>query len=174
MKHQMTGKMICTLLLIVLLLSLVACGGYEVSLGIGDGSKENDAVRVEYKIAETLTDGYVLKGSFTAESEADIDRTFVFALSSADPILASDYTEQVLFSVKGSEIAATRKADGTYGKVAFQIEFTKLSNYFAETETETNVYLVFHEDGAERSDITRWGSSAYQYTFTGGKVKLTK
>ena len=46
MKHQMTGKMICAFLLIVLLLSLVACGGYEVSLGIGDGSKENDAVRV--------------------------------------------------------------------------------------------------------------------------------
>ena len=68
MKHQMTGKIICAFLLIVLLLSLVACGGYEVSLGIGDGSKENDAVRVEYKIAETLTDGYVLKGSFTAES----------------------------------------------------------------------------------------------------------
>lgn len=174
MKPQIAGKIVCAFLLGVLLLSLVACGGYDVSLGIGDGSKENDAVRVEYKIAETLTDGYVLEGAFTAESAADLNREFVFALSSADPLFTSNYTEQVLFSVKGSEIAATRKADGTYGKVAFRVEFTKLSNYFAETETETKVYLVLHEQGAERGDITRWGSSAYQYTSTGGKVKLTK
>ena len=174
MKHQITGKILCTFLLGVLLLSLVACGGYEVSLGIGDGSKENDAVRVEYNIAETLTDGYVLEGSFTAESEADLNREFVFALSASDPIFTSDYTEQVLFSVKGSEIAATRKANGTYGKVAFRIEFTRLSDYFSETENASDVYLVFHEEGAERTDPMRWGSSAYRYTFTGGKVKLEK
>lgn len=34
MKHQMTGKMICAFLLIVLLLSLVACGGYEWHSGL--------------------------------------------------------------------------------------------------------------------------------------------
>ena len=149
------------------MLCFAACGGYDVTLPIGDGSKENDGVTAAFKIDETLTDGYELKVTFTAESEADLSRDFIFALAFSDPLFSSQYEENVLCSVKGSALAE--------GEQKIAVKFNSLSDYFGETGEAKKFYLVLHADGTDRSgNITEWNSSEYSYTFDGKKLKLTK
>ena len=159
----------------VIALAFAACGGkYEVSLGIGDGSKENDAVRVNYTIDEKIENGYELKCTVSAEKEADLNRDFVFAFASSDPIFSSgEYSETVLFTVKGGDLAEKKKDDGSYGDLQFIVKFEDLSKYFEQTDSEKEFHLVLHVDGAKWDSLT-WSDSDYKYTFDGTKVKITK
>ncbi len=161
------AKFILAAIFGTVMLCFAACGGYDVTLPIGDGSKENDSVTAAFKIDETLTDGYELKVTFTAESEADLSRDFIFALAFSDPLFSSQYEENVLCSVKGSALAE--------GEQKFAVKFDSLSDYFGETGEAKKFYLVLHADGTDRSgNITEWNSSEYSYTFDGKKLKLTK
>lgn len=159
----------------VIALAFAACGSkYEVSLGIGDGSKENDAVRVNYTLDDKIENGYELKCKVSAEKAADLNRDFVFAIAASDPIFSSgNYSETVLFTVKGSELAAKKKDDGSFGDLQISVKFEDLSKYFEQTESEKEFHFVLHEEGAEWS-ATTWNESAYTYTFDGTKVKITK
>ena len=52
-------------LLLLPFLVLCSCNDvYEVSLGIGDGNVDDDAVRVNYKLPSKINDNYVLEGVF--------------------------------------------------------------------------------------------------------------
>lgn len=170
-------KRILTVLSLCLLaagLFLAGCGDrYEVSIGIGDGSRKNDNVRVNYQIDGIISDGYTIVGNFTAESEADLGRTFVFSVCDGDPLTASSYSEKILFTLKGSDLAALRKDDGGYGPLEFRIELSRLADYFTETDTAATVYFSFHVEGAARGDSTAISSSRYTYTYTNGKVTLS-
>ena len=42
------------------LLLFASCGGYEVRLGIGDGSAADDAVTVSFTLPEKIKDGFTL------------------------------------------------------------------------------------------------------------------
>lgn len=171
MKRILTVLSLC---LLAACLFLAGCGEqYEVSIGIGDGSKENGAVRVNYQIDGTISDGYIIVGNFTAESAADLDRTFVFSVCDADPLTASSYHERGLFSLRGSDLAALQKGDGSYGPLEFHIELAHLADYFTETDTAATVYFAFHVEGAARGDSTAISSSRYTYTYTSGKVTLS-
>lgn len=159
----------------VIALAFAACGSkYEVSLGIGDGSKENDAVRVNYTLDDKIENGYELKCKVSAEKAAYLNRDFVFAIASSDPVFSSgNYSETVLFTVKGSELAAKKKDDGSFGDLQINVKFEDLSKYFEQTESEKEFHFVLHEEGAEWS-ATTWNESAYTYTFDGTKVKISK
>lgn len=159
----------------VIALAFAACGSkYEVSLGIGDGSKENDSVRVNYTLDDKIENGYELKCTVSAEKEADLNRDFVFAFATSDPIFSSgDYSETVLFKVKGSDLAEKKKDDGSYGDLQINVKFEDLSKYFEQTESEKEFHLVLHVDGEKWSVIT-WNDSDYKYTFDGTKAKITK
>lgn len=170
MKRILTVLSLC---LLAACLFLAGCGDrYEVSIGIGDGSRKNGAVRVNYQIDGTISDGYIIVGNFTAESAADLDRTFVFSVCDGDPLTASSYSEKILFTLKGSDLAALRKDDG-YGPLAFRIELSRLADYFTETDTAATVYFAFHAEGAARGDVFAISSSRYTYTYTNGKVTLS-
>ena len=152
------------LLMVCVLVSLVACGGYEVSIGIGDGNKENDRVSVNFTIAETIYDGYVLDATFSAESEADLNDTFVFAITT-DSQFSSTYYESVLCSVKGEELK-----DGKTFRV--KIELNKLSDILKEENGKFS--LVLHRDGAKGTDITKFSASDYNYKKDGDKFVIEK
>lgn len=145
--------------------ALVGCGGYDVELPIGDVSVENDSVIATFHIDDELREGYVLKGSLSAESEADLDREFVLSLCSDDPVFGRSYNERILFSFNGSEI------DGK--KLGFKAEFPKLSDFFEKSDTEKKFYIVLRAK-ADKLDPTNCNSSGYGYTFDGSKVKITK
>ncbi len=167
-------KSILAAFIAVIALAFAACGGYEVDIGIGDGSKDNDSVRVKYKIDEKLENGYELKCTVSAEKEANLERDFVFTFASSDPIFSSGtYEETVLFRVKGSDLAEKKKDDGSYGDLQFNVIFDDLSKYFEKTDSEKEFHLVLHEDGATWG-VTTWSDSDYKYTFDGTKVKITK
>ena len=51
------AKFILAAIFGTVMLCFAACGGYDVTLPIGYGSKENDSVTAAFKIDETLTDG---------------------------------------------------------------------------------------------------------------------
>ena len=145
--------------------ALVGCGGYDVILPIGDGQVENDAVVASYHIDETLTDGYVLKGKFYAESEANLDRRFILSISTADPRFGDSYTENVLVGFKGSDI------DGK--ELKFEAEFPKFADVFEKTDVEKEFYIVLRVDSADFG-FTECNTSSYSYTFDGTKLKITK
>lgn len=149
--------------------AMTACGSaYEVDFPIGDGKVDNDNVNCHYEIAETLKDGYELKGYFTAESEANLDDEFILSIS-FDNRFSDSFSEKVIFSFKGEQL---KSASG--GKLEFTVTFEKLSDIFPETSEPKSFAFHFHRASAERSDITKWNESSYTYTFDGSKLSLEK
>ena len=149
--------------------AMTACGSaYEVDFPIGDGKVDNDNVNCHYEIAETLKDGYELKGYFTAESEANLDDEFILSIS-FDNRFSDSFSEKVIFSFKGEQL---KNASG--GKLEFTVTFEKLSDIFPETSEPKSFAFHFHCASAERSDITKWNESSYTYTFDGSKLSLEK
>ena len=149
--------------------AMTACGSaYEVDFPIGDGKVDNDNVNCHYEIAETLKDGYELKGYFTAESEANLDDEFILSIS-FDNRFSDSFSEKVIFSFKGEQL---KNASG--GILEFTVTFEKLSDIFPETSEPKSFAFHFHRASAERSDITKWNESSYTYTFDGSKLSLEK
>ena len=159
----------------VIALAFAACGGiFEGNIGISDNVKKKteNAVRLLYETDDSIKNGYEMKCKIRAEKNADLNRDFIFALSSSDPIFSDSYTEYTLFMASGSDIAALKKDDGSYGDLQFIVKFDDLSKYFEETKEAKQVYFVFHSIGDEKSIFT-YSSSSYNYTFDGKKLKLS-
>lgn len=157
------------LTMVACMFALTACAGvYDVDLPIGDGNIPDDAVTCHYHIAETIKDGYELKGYFTAESKADLSGKFIFSLS-FDARYATSYNEKVLFSFNGEDLKSAEN-----GKLAFSIKFEKLGDYFEKTEGTGKFILHFHREDARNTDSTKWSASEYEYTFDGTKMTITK
>lgn len=152
-------------LIVTAVISLVACGGgYSVNLGIGDGKKENDRVSVKFDIAETIYDGYVLNATFSAKSQADLNDTFIFAITTSD-IFSSEYSETTLCSVNGEQLK-----DGK--TLTVKIELNNLSGVLKGDEGKFS--LVLHRDGAKGSDVTKFNSSDYNFKRNGDKFTIEK
>ena len=168
MKNKFFKTLALTLCVVLSAILFTACSEYEVSLPVGDGMVENDNVNCEYKIAEKLTDGYELKGTFSYESEANLDDEFVLSITFGDRF-ATDTKENVLYSFKGEDL---KNADG--GKINFTVKFEKLSVIFPETSESEQFNINFHREGKKPTDITDWNSSSYEYVFDGKTLKITK
>ena len=140
----------------VIALAFAACGGiFEGNIGISDNdkTKTENAVRLLYETDDSIKNGYEMKCKIRAEKSADLNRDFIFALSSSDPIFSDSYTEYTLFMASGSDIAALKKDDGSYGDLQFIVKFDDLSKYFEETQEAKQVYFVFHSIGDEKKHI---------------------
>ena len=99
----------------VIALAFAACGGiFEGNIGISDNvkTKTENAVRLLYETDDSIKNGYEMKCKIRAEKNADLNRNFIFALSSSDPNFSDSYTENTLFMASGSDIAALKKDDG--------------------------------------------------------------
>lgn len=167
MKNKFLKIFVLTLCVAVSALFITACS-YEVALPIGDGMVENDNVNCNYKIAEKFTDGYELKGTFSYESEANLDGEFVLSISFCERF-AENFTETIIYSFKGEDL---KNADG--GKMNFTVKFDNLKNIFPETADEKTFNINFHREGKKPTDITDWNASSYGYVFDGKTVKITK
>lgn len=132
--------------------------------GHRNGNVANGSIIAEYHIDEVLTDGYKLKVTFKAESEANLEREITLSVFDAHPLFgeAEKENENVLASFDGSKLK-----NGDF-KVDIQI---KLSDYFDETETEKTFYIVLHDD-SEVLGVTNCSSAEYKYTFKDGKVTI--
>ena len=144
---------------------MIGCGGYDVTLPIGDGNIENDAVVASFHIDDTISDGYVLKGKFYAESNANLDRKFILSICTADPRMAKSYTEQVIYGFKGSDV------DGK--ELKFEAAFPKLNDFFEKTDEEKKFFIALRVD-SEDFGFTECNTSDYTYTFDGTKLKIIK
>ena len=93
------------MLIISTAVALVGCTDtYECLLSIGDSTVENDSVSVYYVIESEFGNGYSIKGHFRAESQADLDRDFMFTITFDDYLSSGSYSETTLVSCKGSDI----------------------------------------------------------------------
>ena len=158
--------LVTVLTVMICAVAMTACGAYEVDLPIGDGKVANDNVTAHFELAETLKDGYELKGYFTAESEANLDDEFVLSVS-FDKRFADSFSEKVLYSFKGEQL---KTAQG--GKLAFTVKFDKLSDIFPETSEPKSFAFYFHRADAERGDVTKWSEAGYTYTFDCAKLTI--
>lgn len=167
MKNKFLKIFVLTLCVAVSALFITACS-YEVALPIGDGMVENDNVNCNYKIAEKFTDGYELKGTFSFESEANLDGEFILSITFGKRFDETD-NEILLFSFNGGDL---KNADG--GKMNFSVKFDDLKKVFPETADEKTFNINFHREGKKPTDITDWNASSYGYVFDGKTVKITK
>lgn len=168
MKKTISKLLLAVMCCVTATLVLVGCGAsYEVSLAIGDGRVDNDNVTCNYKLAETLTDGYKLEGNFTAESEANLDGNFVLGIS-CDDRYGNSFHESTLFTFKGTDITDNN------GKLSFSVELTSLEALFPKTDAPAKFAIHFHRENADRTDILNWNDSSYTYTWDGDKVKIEK
>jgi len=159
--------------LCILILTLVGCSSvYEVSIGIGDGSIPLDEVRCYFKINEKIKDNYVIEGKISAEKEAKLDTSYVFAISFTDPLMAESYEEHVLLTVKKEDLEAL-KTDSGYGPFKFKIKLNELEKLFAK-DGGKKVYFIFHKENWKQSDILSYGSSSYSYKWNNNSIILTK
>lgn len=147
---------------------LTACvDKYEVSVAIGGGNVEDDAVICKYVIDGEFSDGYEIKGWFEAESKADLNDKFVFSLS-FDRRYSSTYRETVLFEFDGAQITSAN------GKLLFSVKFDKLSDIFNETAEPAYFAFNFRRENAKATESDKWNESSYMYTFDGKTVKIEK
>ena len=159
-------KLVAFVLALAMMTMFASCGYYEVSLGIGDGNKENDRVSADYTLPEKMDGTYRMKVTFSAKSEADTTRTFTFGITFDDPLFSDSYTETVLFKLDGADVK-----DGTTIKADIELS----AALFGETDVETPVWIVFHnEDMSTRQNVTEWASSKYEYTRNGDTVVFAK
>lgn len=161
-----------TLAVLIVLLLCTSCGGYEVQIGIGNGNIPDDSVTVSFTIPEKLKSGATLSCSFAAEKSADLDGKFVFALALSNPLFSDSYTETVLCSFSGSDLTAKKRADESFGDLNIDVTFGTLSDLL--TAETGSFWLILHREDAERTDITAWNSSSYEYTRKGDTVQIAK
>ena len=159
------------LALLTILLLCTSCGGIEVQIGLGNGNVPDDAVTVSFTLPEKLRDGATISCRFAAEKAADLEGRFLFALALSNPLFSDTYTETVLCSFSGADLAAKKRSDGSCGDLNMDVTFGTLSDLLAP-ESGT-FWLVLHREGAERTDITAWSSGSYGYTRKGGTVQIT-
>ena len=64
------------MIVLVLLCSalLFGCGGTDIDMSMDNGNVEGNEIVVSFHLDEKVSDGYKLKGSFHAESKADLDK----------------------------------------------------------------------------------------------------
>lgn len=165
-------KIINFCLLLMLMFTLVGCGNkYEVSIGIGNGNVEDDAVNVNYVINDKITDNYVIKGNIKVESKAVLDESYVFSISTIDPLMNDNFEEHVLLSVRKSDLEALKTKSG-YDPFKFEINLGNLESLFPKDSKTNKIYLVFHKENWTRGDIFTYGYSTYTYEWKNNKVLL--
>lgn len=115
--------------------ALVGCTDtYECPLSIGDSTVENDSVSVYYVIESEFGNGYSIKGHFRAESQADLDRDFMFTITFDDYLSSGSYSESTLVSCKGIDIKDGKKFN-------FEIKLDNVAKYFSKTKRLSNATL---------------------------------
>lgn len=168
MKNKLIKFFALTLCVVLSAAFLTACSTYEVSVAIGDGMVENDDVTCAFKLDDMLTDGYELKGTFSHESEANLDGEFVLSISFCERF-AENFTETVLYSFKGNDL---KNADG--GKINFTVKFDDLKGIFPETSENKSLNINFHRSDKRPIDVADWNSSSFNYVFDGKTVKVSQ
>ncbi len=160
------------LLFLLPVLRLASCSNpIDCMLQYGDGKIDDDEIGVSYRIDEQRKDGYEIKGySYAAKNAKLSDKTY-FSLVDVSPLFSESYNEHLLISFRKQDY--TKKDDGTY-RFDFTIKLEKLSDYFDKTDTNKKAAFFIHGEDFNRSDITTYSTSDFEYTFDGTTLKITK
>ena len=139
----------------------------EVEQALGDSSIENDGIFIRYSMPSFLTSGD--KISFDVSMEKDAPREDVsMALAFEDPLISNTYSEDILFSVKTSDLVSTINGKAlTYVHV-----FNDIGLYFKKIEEMNTFYFVFHRANWTKRNVTSYSSVAFKYSFDGSKISL--
>ncbi len=156
-----------------LLLAGCANSDIELTLSIGDGMVENDAVKLIFGLNNTIGPDFVFEGYLTAEKDAVIKDEYVFTYSHDDPLLSDDtYIESTIFKWNKTDIDASKSGD-SYGELKFKSEVDLENTFPKDLETKT-VYFVFHATDWNRDKITEFGYTEYNYEWKDDKVNISK
>lgn len=133
-----------SLLCLLFIASLTSCGTFgdrNVDFGIGDGTKENNSVRINLQYLSKWTNNkVVMKVRYGHESQAVLADRYDLSISKTDPLYSPDnYTLQTIYSFTKEDLlpktVAMKGFDSHYSsKTLDSIQFTDLSSYFEITE----------------------------------------
>ena len=173
-----------SLLCLLFIASLTSCGTFgnrNVDFGIGDGTKENDSVRINLQyLSKWTNDKVVIKVRYGHESQAVLANRYDLSISKTNPLFSPDnYTLQTIYSFTKDDLlpktVTIKGYDSHYSNNTLDsIQFTDLSSYFEITEKDEvkQAYFVFSSTNTNFRDITTFGTHDINYTFDGKTLKL--
>lgn len=147
-------------------LCVSACDvGSDITLPIGDGSVPNDSVIVEYHMPDVIKPDSEIEFKISYESDANLDRDFIFTVSEEDPRFDTSYSETTVFKVKGVDLKQQKT-------VKIKVKFSKLESYFAKKDNESKINFIFREEGVTAT-LTNCNVSSFNYVYDGENVKIS-
>lgn len=153
MKRKFLNKLGISL---IALMSITSCGNpHEIDQGVGNGNIPNDSVKIVYSFPSTLNDGDVIKGYTYAQRDVTLDTKYYFSVFNIDPLKEGSYRENVLISFSKEDYLKSKKDDGTYEKINFEIKVNVKNMFFVVTNV---CHFVFHKENWNRTDITTYSS----------------
>ncbi len=162
-----------TCLFLLVVPTLFSCGSLgDVSIGLGDGLKENDAVRVDFTLPKALKQGTKMNFKFYAEKDVEFAPSYSFSIFDVDPLTNESYHESVLISFDKEKLESLKKDDGSYGDYTVELLFSNLDNYFQNSSDKIGSYFVFHTSDWTRNEITKYSSFLFKYTYSNNEVSL--
>lgn len=167
------------MLCLIPMLLLTSCGyDNEINLGIGDGAKVEDAVRIYLNfnnVWEVQKD--VLFINYGHEKNAVLQDEYKLAISKTDPIFNNNVELKIIYSftkemVEPNTISNDKlNTQGKYNSIKFD-NF----NFFDKTESNEikKFYFVFYNNNSDFKNITTYNTSEISYSFDGNKVVVNK
>ncbi len=138
---------------------------------MGTADKDNDAIILKYGLNETIKEGFKLSGSFSAEKDAVLQDRYILTFTNDNPLTSDSYTENTIAGWDKIELEAVKMDDG-YGELAFEAELD-LKKAFPKDLDNKVIYFVIHGETWDRSDITTFADSDYNYSWDGDSVKIS-
>lgn len=152
---------------------LFSCGSLgDVSMGIGDGNKENDSIRVDFTLPSSIKTDTKVSFKFYAEKDIEFAPSYFFSLFDVDPLFNESYKESVLISFDKEKLEILKQDNGNYGDYTVELLFSNLDNYFLKTDDKKDAYFVFHTSDWARGEITKYSSWHFKYTYSNDNVSL--
>lgn len=153
MKRKFLNKLGISL---IALMSITSCGNsHEIDQGVGNGNIPNGSVKIVYSLPSTLNDGDVIKGYTYAQRDVTLDTKYYFSVFSTNPLIEGSYRENVLISFTKEDYLKSKKDDGTYDKINFELKVNVKNMFFVVTDV---CYFVFHKENWEKTEITTYSS----------------
>lgn len=147
-------------------LSLLAgCGGGgELTISIGDGMKENDAVSVLFKYSDTWKeDETIFRINYGHESDAVLADEYTLSFCDSDPTFSNDFELKAVYSFRKVELEGRTVSGGSFSGAEAEIVINDLSDYLPQGEGTQSVYLVLHSTDTDFKNITTF--SAHEFTY---------
>ena len=169
------------MLCLIPLLLLTSCGYDTVlDLGIGDGTKEDAAVRLCMKFNDTWEPNKeAIYVNYGHEKNADLQERYNLSISKNDPTFSNNIELKTIYSFTKDLLEPKEVVENGF-EFTYQGDFAPITfesfDFLDKTENgETkNFYFVFSHDNSDFKNITTFTASKIEYSYDGNKVVVNK